>query len=73
MKVHLFGKLDSPCCVNWTVKRAALDRVNYYPKIVIDAVLTRFYMDNYLDLFSNKQEAINVSAKVKTIIVKRRI
>ena len=71
MNVDLFGKMDSPCCGNSTLKRTALDRVNYYPKRVIDAVLTRFYMDDYLDSFSNKEEAINVSTKVKQLLSNR--
>ena len=63
--------MDSPCCANWTLKHTALNRVNYYPKRVIDAVLTRFYIDDYLDLFSNKDEAINVSTKVKQLLSNR--
>ena len=55
MNVHLFRKMDSPYCANWILKHTALDRVNYYPKRVIDPVLTRFYLDDYLDLFSNKE------------------
>ena len=68
MNVHLLGKMDSPCCANWTLKRTALDRVNYYRKKVTEAPLTRFYMDAYLDLFSNKEAAINVSTKVKQLL-----
>ena len=26
MNVHLFGKTDSPCCANWSLKRTALDQ-----------------------------------------------
>ena len=44
--------MDSPCCTNWILKHTALDRVNYYPKRVIDPVLTRFYLDDNLYLFS---------------------
>ena len=86
MNVHLFGKMDSPCCANWTLKRTLnkltlffpmfpfdpkrvkLNSVNYYTKRVIDAVLTRCYMDDYLHLFSNKEEVINVSAKAKQLL-----
>ena len=25
MNVHLFGKIDSPCCTNWSLKKTALD------------------------------------------------
>ena len=71
MNVDLFGKMDSPCCGNWNLKRTALDRVKYYPKRVIDAVLTRFYMDDYLDSFSNKEEVINMSTKVKQLLSNR--
>ena len=67
MNVHLF---DSLCCTNWTLKRTALDTVNYYPKRVTEAVLTRFYMDDYKSS-SNKKEAINMSAKVKQLLSNR--
>ena len=67
MNVHLF---DSLCCTNWTLKRTALDAVNYYPKRVIEAVLTRFYMDDYKSS-SNKKEAINMSTKVKQLLSNR--
>lgn len=49
-----------------------MDRVNYYTKIVIDAVVTRLSMDDYFDSFSNKEEAINVH-KSQKIIIKWRI
>ena len=30
MNVHLSGKMDSPCCANWTLKRTALELLKLY-------------------------------------------
>ena len=30
MNVHLFGKIDSPCCASWSVKKTATNQANNY-------------------------------------------
>ena len=51
MMVHVFGKADSPCCANWALQRTAVDQNDSVSKNVIDAVLHKFYKDDYLDTF----------------------
>ena len=38
MTAHDFGKADSPCCANWTLKRTALDQKESVSENSIDAV-----------------------------------
>ena len=58
MNVHLFGKTDSPSCSNWALKKTASDNCNEFNVHVVNAVLNKFYMDDYLDSFDNLKEAI---------------
>ena len=56
MNVHLFGKTDSPCCENWTLressKRSSVDTCK--------AVKDNFYMDDYLDSMDKEVNAIKI-------------
>ena len=44
--VYLFGKIDSPCCASWSLKKTATDQANSYCNSSIDKVLCNFYMDD---------------------------
>ena len=55
MNVHLFGKTDSPCYSNWVLRKTALDNQQQFNENVVNAVLKRFYMDDYLDFFDDPQ------------------
>ena len=55
MNVHLFGKTDSPCCSNWALRKTALDNQQQFNENIVNAVLKRFYMDDYLDSFDDPQ------------------
>ena len=68
MTVHVFGKADSPCCPNWALKRTALDQKESVTKNVIDAVLHKFYMDGYLDSFSDIAIAVSTILSVSTLL-----
>ena len=46
MNVHLFGKIDSPCCPNWSLKTIALNEKNTYPENIISKILDNFYIDD---------------------------
>ena len=52
MNVHLFGKINSPCCANWSLQKTALDQKDIYPENIVLKILDNFYMDDYLDSFS---------------------
>ena len=68
MNVHLFGKIDSPCCANWSLKKKALDQKDTYSENIISKILDSFYMDDYLDSFSNKDSAISTIKDVIYIL-----
>ena len=59
MNVHLFGKIDSPCCANWSLKKTALDQKDIYPENIVLKILDNFYMDDYLDSFPEKDSTIS--------------
>ena len=52
--VHLFGKIDSPCCASWSLKKTATNQANNYFNSSIDKVLYNVYMNNYLDSLQTK-------------------
>ena len=64
MCVHIFGKVDSPCCANWALKRTAIDNKPKFSLRAIEAVLEHFYMDDYLDSFPDLEAAIKVIVEV---------
>ena len=68
MTGHVFGKVDSPCCVNWGLKRTALDQKDSVSENVIDAVLHKFYMDDYLDSFNNLTTAVATILSVSSLL-----
>ena len=50
MLVHYFGKVDSPCIANWSIKKAA-DIASPDAKLAIS-----FYMDDFLKSIPNKND-----------------
>ena len=65
MCVHFFGKLDSPCVVNYTLKKPAIYHKAKHNHNIIDAVHKNFYMDDYLGSYRNidlaKETIVNVT------------
>ena len=51
MKVHIFGKVDSPCISNWVITRTASAQSSQYENEIIERIQQNFYMDDYLDCF----------------------
>ena len=60
MCVHILGKVDSLCCANWVLKRTAIDNKPKFSLRAIEAVLERFYMDDYLHSFPGLEKVIKV-------------
>ena len=60
MRIHIFGKIDSPCIANWVVKKTAKNQTNIYFGIAIESILEYFYINDFLDSFSSQTEAINI-------------
>ena len=68
MNVHLFGKTDSSCCSNWALRKTALDNQQQFNENVVNAVLKRFYMDDYLDSFDDPQTAVKIITDVVSLL-----
>ena len=68
MNVHLFGKTDSLCCTNWALRKTALDNQQQFNENVVNAVLKRFYMDDYLDSFDDPQTAVKTITDVVALL-----
>ena len=64
MKVHIFGKVDSPWIANWINKRTASDQSSQYQKEIIEIIKQNFYMDDYLDCFPSQKKAVETVHKV---------
>ena len=68
MKVHIFGKVDSPCIANWVIKRIASDQSSQYKNEIKKIIKQSFYMDDYLDCFPSQEKAIETVHKVIKIL-----
>ena len=68
MKVHIFGKIDSPWIANWVIKRTVSDQSSQYENEIIETIKQNFYMDDYLDCFQSQEKAIETVHKVIKIL-----
>ncbi|XP_057292547.1 uncharacterized protein LOC130621256 [Hydractinia symbiolongicarpus] len=60
MQVHLFGKVDSPCCANYALRQTSID----HDCEIVDAITKKFYMDDYLDSMKTVDEAVSIAKTV---------
>ena len=65
MTVHVFGAVDSPCCANYALQRAARDHQGNFSEDTIHAVGRNFYMD---DLLASKQSSDEATGLAKDLI-----
>jgi len=65
MTVHVFGAVDSPCCANYALQRAAVDQQGKFSEDAINAVRRNFYMD---DLLASKQSSDEATGLAKDLI-----
>ena len=68
MNVHLFGKTDSPCCSNRALRKTALNNQQQFIENVVNSVLKRFHMDDYLDSFDDPQTAAKAITDVVALL-----
>ena len=64
MLVHLFGKVDSPCIANWSIKKAA-DNASPDAKFAIN---NNFYMDDFLKSMPNENELVKFLREVISVL-----
>ena len=56
MCVQLFGKNDSPCVANYTLKRTINDNKEAYSDETIKDIGNSFYMDDFLNSQPTKEK-----------------
>ena len=54
MSTNLFGKIDSPYCANYALKKSTVDNVDLSP-VVIEAIENDFDMDDFLKSHSSNK------------------
>ena len=55
---HIFGAKYSPTCANFALQKTAKDNIRKFPNAA-QAVLDKFYMDDYLDSLETSHEALS--------------
>ena len=68
MNVHLFGKVDSPCCCIWALNKTASHNIIKIVSRAEETIADNFYMDEYLDSFHIVQVAIKISNDVANAV-----
>ena len=64
---HIFGAKDSPTCANFALQKTAKDNIRKFPDAA-QAVLVKFYMDDYLDSLETPHEALSRSKKLVELL-----
>ena len=62
--VHLFGRVDSPCIANWSIKKAA-DNASPDAKFTINS---NFYMDDFLKSIYNENDLVKLVREVVSVL-----
>ena len=60
MNVHLFGKVQSSCIANWTLRKSGEDSTKNEKSVLNN----NFCMDDYLKSMSNEKDLISLTCKV---------
>ena len=64
---HIFGARDSPLCTNFALQKIASDNQAEYPEAA-SAVVQKFYMDDYLDSFQNRDDALKLGRDLVSLL-----
>ena len=68
MTVHVFVTVDSPCCANYALQRAARDQQGKFREDAINAVRGNLYMDDLLASKQSSDEAIGLAKDLRGIL-----
>ena len=69
MCVHVFGGTSSPSCINYTLKRTAVDGEAKFGKEAAETLQNNFYVDDLLKSADDENKAIKLIQEVKAICV----
>ena len=65
---HRFSARDSPTCENLALHKTASDHQAEYPEAA-SAVVQKFYMDDYLDSFQNRDDALKSGRDLVSLLL----
>ena len=68
MNVDSFGKVGSPCCYLWALKKTATDSITNIIARAKETITEKFCMDDYLDSFNTQSEAMEISQQVMAVL-----
>ena len=68
MNVDPFGKVGSPCCYLWALKKTATDSITNIIAHAKEAITEKFCMDDYLDSFNTQSKAMEISQQVMAVL-----
>ena len=57
MRVHIFRKVDSPCCANWALRKVP----EMVDKSLRKVVANNFYLNDFLSCLSDEESLIRLS------------
>ena len=60
----MFGKNDSPCIANFSLKHCAKDQHNEFSKVITESVNKDFYMDDFLKSGECVKDLINIATQL---------
>ena len=63
MLSHLFGKKDSPCIANWSLKQSVKNEA----KIIQETLNKKLYMDDFLNSLPNEIGLVDITSKITTV------
>ena len=63
MLSHLFGKKDSPCIANCSLKQSVKNEAK-----IIQEIVKKIYIDDFLNSLPNEINLINIKSKITTIL-----
>ena len=66
MMVLIFGAGSSPTCAAFVLRYITRDHPQYADVAVL--ILTKFYVDNYLDSFETREEAITTCRRLRELL-----
>ena len=64
---HIFGARDSPTCANFVLQKTASDNQAEYHEAAW-AVVQKFYMDDYLDSFQNRDDTLKLGRDLFSLL-----
>ena len=68
MNVHIFGKNDSPCIANFSLKQCAKDQQDEFSKVITESVNKDFYMDDFLKSSECVKDLISIATQLLRLL-----